>query len=183
MYLCISFLFVYVCLSVAEVYILLSLKVEAGRATVTVDDISRSSPRSFSTRALKTNPIWGTMWTIYGKDKGGIYMKYPPLRYGSGAHKAGWATLSHKIPLFSISTVCTLRAKTTKEWVSEYKKNFIEWRNIFIIKVGTDCERRSSRKTGHGKKEINIQQDASWPDDIIMHWAKFWFQKICTCKD
>lgn len=110
-----AFLFVYVCLSVAEVYILLSLKVEAGRATVTVDDISRSSPRSFSTRALKTNPIWGTMWTIYGKDKGGIYMKYPPLRYGSGAHKAGWATLSHKIPLFSISTVCTPRAKTTKE--------------------------------------------------------------------
>jgi len=33
------------------------------------------------------------------------------------------------------------------------------------------------------KKKINIQQDASWPDDIIMHWAKFWFQKICTCKD
>ena len=65
--------------------------------------------------ALKTNPIWGTMWTIYGKDKGGIYMKYPPLRYGSGAHKADWATLSHKIPLFSISTVCTPRAKTTKE--------------------------------------------------------------------
>ena len=57
--------------------------------------------------ALKTNPIWGTMRRIYGKDKGEIYMKYPPLRYGRGAHKPGRTTLSHKIPLFSISTVCS----------------------------------------------------------------------------
>lgn len=59
-----------------------------------------------SPEALKTNPIWGTMRRIYGKDKGEIYMKYPPLRYGRGAHKPGRTTLSHKIPLFSISTVC-----------------------------------------------------------------------------
>ena len=60
--------------------------------------------------ALKTNPIWGTMRRIYGKDKGEIYMKYPPLRYGRGAHKPGrgrrYHTKSHSSPFQQFAAAC-----------------------------------------------------------------------------
>ena len=72
-------------------------------------DIPRSSPSLTAvTRGLEDEPNLGTMRRIYGKDKAAeIYMKYPsPEMAGGrrGAHKPGRTTLSHKIPLFSIST-------------------------------------------------------------------------------
>ena len=62
--------------------------------------------------ALKTNPIWGTMRRIYGKDKAGeIYMKYPPPEIWQGGGRINQAgrryhTKSHSSPFQQFAAAC-----------------------------------------------------------------------------